>query len=40
MFGDYSFYIVTFVAKLFAEGHSSDCIRPMIKFSDPKIFAP
>ena len=31
-FIDYGFCIVTFVAKLFTEGHSFDCIRPMLNF--------
>ena len=31
-FFDYGFCIIIFVAKLFAVGHSFDCIRPMVNF--------
>ena len=31
-FTDYEFCLATIVAKLFTEGHSFDCIRPMVKF--------
>ena len=29
---DYGFCLIIIVAKLFTEGHSFDCIRPMVKF--------
>ena len=31
-FTDYGFCVVTIVAKLFTEGHSFSCIRPMVNF--------
>ena len=31
-FSDYGFCIIISVAKLFTEGHSFDCIRPMVYF--------
>ena len=31
-FAEYGFCFVIIVAKLFADGHSFDCIRPMLNF--------
>ena len=31
---DYEFCLCQYLAKLFIEGHSFDCIKPMVIFSD------
>ena len=34
------FVLIIIVAKLFTEGHSFDCIRPMVNFSGSQILVP
>ena len=37
---DYEFCPYQYLAKLFIEGHSFDCIKPMVKISDSQISVP
>ena len=34
------FVLIIIVAKVFTEGHSFDCIRPMVNYFDSQILVP